>query len=101
MDRRLHLQTMLEAALGSSNVYYQPPSNIAMVYPAIVYSRDDADTKFANNNPYSYVKRYEVTVIDQKKDSEIPDRIAHFPMCTFSRHFTANGLNHDVFSLYF
>lgn len=72
-----------------------------MRYPAIVYNRDDADTKFANNSPYSYVKRYEVTVMDQKKDSAIPDKVAQLPMCTFSRHFTANGIHHDVFSIYF
>lgn len=101
MDRRLRLQEILQGVLGSSNVYFQPPSNIQMKYPAIVYQRDNADSKFADNQPYSYVKRYEVTVIDVNPESTIPDKVALLPMCAFNRFFVSNGLNHDVFTLYF
>lgn len=72
-----------------------------MQYPAIVYNRDYADTTFAGNAPYRYTKRYQVTVIDRNPDSTIPDHIAQLPMCTYNRFFAANGLNHDVFVLYF
>jgi len=100
MDRLL-LQADLEALLGSSNVYFQPPNNLAMQYPCIVYKRDAADTKFADNAPYSYTKRYQVTVIDKNPDSLIPDKVAALPLCVFNRHFTAGSLNHDVFILYY
>lgn len=99
--RRSQLQILLEEILGSEHVYFQPPANVQMNYPAIVYNRDAADTKFAGNAPYSYTKRYQVTVIDRNPESEIPDKVAKLPLCTFNRFFTANGLNHDVFSLYF
>jgi len=72
-----------------------------MKYPCIVYNRDFADTQFAGNNPYNYVKRYQVTVIDRDPDSVIPDKVAALPMCLFNRFFVANNLNHDVFNLYF
>jgi hypothetical protein len=72
-----------------------------MKYPAIVYERDNAHTDFAGNLPYRHVKRYQVTVIDQDPDSEIPDKVAAMPMSSFSRHFAAAQLNHDVYSLYF
>jgi hypothetical protein len=101
MDRRQTLQTMLEQVLGSTNVYYQPPPNIQMKYPAILYERDAATTQFANNVPYVYRKRYQLTVIDRNPDSPIPDRVAGLPMTTHERWFAANGLNHDVFTLYF
>lgn len=99
--RRLSLQSLLETLAGSDNVYFQPPANVQMQYPAIVYERDAANTEFAGNSPYRYTKRYQVTVIDGNPDSDIPDKVARLPMCTFNRHFTADNLNHDVFDLYF
>lgn len=101
MAPRLQLQTLLEGLLGSRNVYFQPPANVQMQYPCIVYSRDAADTKFADNNPYRYTKRYQVTVIDRDPDSGIHDKIAALPMCAHNRFFTADNLNHDVFTLFF
>src|SRR4051812_34274733 len=67
---RLELQTLLESILALPNVYFQPPSNIQMQYPCIVYKRDDSQTDFADNRPYSRTKRYQVTVIDRNPDSE-------------------------------
>lgn len=99
MDRQ-SLQTLLETTLGSSNVYFQPPPSIQMKYPAIVYNRDDVDTKYAGNLPYSTRKRYELTVISSNPDSQIPDKVAKLPMTSFVRFFSANGLNHDVFTIY-
>lgn len=101
MGRRVELHYILEQILGSPNVYFQPPENIKMQYPAIVYKRDRANTKFADNNPYKYTKRYTVTVIDRNPDSLIPDKVAALPMCTHSTYFTADNLNQDSFSLYF
>lgn len=101
MGQRLELQTLLETILGSRNVYFQPPANVQMQYPCIVYNRDNADTKFAGNKPYRNVKRYQVTVIDRNPDSVIPDKIAALPMCSFNRFFTADNLNHDVYTLFF
>lgn len=101
MGLRLELQALLEAVSASEHVYFQPPANVQMQYPAIVYNLDSADTLFSGNNPYRYTKRYQVSVIDRNPDSLVPDKLAALPMCTFSRFFTADGLNHTVFNLYF
>lgn len=101
MAPRLSLQALLTALLGSKNVYFQPPPSIVMQYPCIVYRRDNLDTVFADNKPYKHKKRYQITVIDRNPDSDIPDKVAALPMCTFDRFFTADNLNHDVFNLYF
>lgn len=101
MAQRLQLQVLLEGILGTRHVYFQPPANVLMEYPCIVYKRDIARTRFAGNLPYRYTKRYQVTIIDQDPDSEIPDKIAALPMCVFDRHFAVKNLNHDVFSLFF
>lgn len=72
-----------------------------MVYPAIVYERDFLDTQHADNAPYRQKKRYQVTIIDRDPDSPYPDKVAELPLCTFVRHFKADNLNHDIYSLYF
>lgn len=99
MDRRLELQVILEAL--APKVYFQPPTNLQMVYPCIVYKRDSADTVYAENLPYRTVRRYMVTVIDRNPDSEIPAKIAKLPMCAFNRFYTSDNLNHDVYNLFF
>lgn len=99
MAPRLELQEVLEEF--TPNVYFQPPTNVKLIYPCIIYKRDNADTKFANDKPYNHTLRYMVTVIDQNPDSEIPSKVASLPMCLFNRFFTADNLNHDVYNLYF
>lgn len=101
MGQRLELQALLEVVLASEHVYFQPPANVQMRFPCIVYKRDAAETLFAGNNPYLYTKRYEVTVIDTDPDSLIPEKIASLPMCVFATSFVADNLNHNVFNLYF
>lgn len=101
MGQRLDLHAYLEFLLGSDQVHFQPPVNVEMLYPAIVYERDYAESEFADNVPYRITKRYSVTVIDRNPDSEIPDKVLSMPSCRFNRHFKANQLNHDVFTLYF
>ncbi len=71
-----------------------------MNYPCIVYNRDNASTKHADNLPYRYTQRYEVTLIDKNPDSDVIDKLAAFPLCEFNRHFATSGLNHDVFVIY-
>lgn len=99
LDKTTKIQQMFEELLGSRNVYYQPPANIKMNYPAIIYNREGIDNDHANNNVYMQRHIYNVTVIDKDPDSEIVDKVSKLPACSFNRHFTADNLNHDVFIL--
>lgn len=99
MAQRLDLHQILE--LLAPNVYFQPPTNIQIQYPCIIYRRDFEDKKFANNVPYSREIRYMITVIDPNPDSEIPSKVASLPKSTFNRFYTADNLNHDVYIVYF
>ena len=101
MAPRLDLQTLFEGLLGNANVYFQPPSDSKMSYPAIVYRRDQIYIEHADNKPYCNKNRYQVTIIDRDPDSDIPDKVAELPTCSFDRSFTAENLNHTVFNLYF
>ena len=105
MVSRLNLGAELESVLASinypQNVYYQPPESVRMKYPCIVYKRNSAWTRFADNKPYLFEESYEVTMIDRDPDSPAVRAIAmHFPKCRFNRHFTIANLNHDVFTIY-
>lgn len=99
MPPRSELHTLLLDI--SDNVYFQPPPNLDMVYPCIVYRRDDAETEFAGNKPYSYNTRYLITIIDRNPDSVIPVEVAMLPTCVFDRFYVADNLNHDVYKLFF
>lgn len=102
MGRRLLLQTQLETLMGNNpRVYFQPPNNIKLSYPCIVYSRYQARTLFAANTPYLFRQRYAVTVIDRDPDSTLHTKVALLPFCVFQRHFATDNLNHDVYNLYF
>lgn len=101
MDSRLELHEILCDILGSRHVYFQPPSSVKMVYPAIVYSRNSISNDFANNLVYKQSLGYTVTVIDEDPDSDVVEKISRLPMCRFDRHFTSDNLNHDVFTIYY
>lgn len=95
---REQLQELLESICP--NVYFQPPSNIALQYPCIVYRRSSENVKWADNGRFSDYLRYEVTIIDRDPDSSIPGLLKATPLVSFDRHFASDDLNHDVFNLY-
>lgn len=84
----------------TSHVYFQPPEGTRLEYPCIVYHRDYAATKFANDHPYSNRTRYLVTVIDPNPDGTLRNKVAAMPLTTYNRFFTTSDLNHDVYYVY-
>lgn len=99
MAPRLQLHDILLSFV--SNVYFQPPPNVILKYPCIVYHRDFAVTEFADNDPYMHEIRYLVTVIDRDPDSDIPGKVAALPKSLYNRFFTSDDLNHDVYRVFF
>lgn len=72
-----------------------------MEWPAITYSRQRPEIQYADNKPYRSAQGYTVTVIHTDPDNDIRDRIAALPYCSFDRWYANDGLNHDVYTLYF
>lgn len=70
-----------------------------MKYPAIVYYRSDIVNRHASDGIYDQNYRYIVTVIDYDPDSEIVKSMTKFKYSVFTRHYTANGINHDQFTV--
>ena len=101
MGKRVELQGILEGILGSRNVYFEPPSNVRMKYPAIVYTRKSIDNLSADNYVYKQDTAYEVTVIDHDPESRIVYDISLLPKCRHTAHFEKEDLCHDTFRLYY
>jgi len=111
MGRRQQLQILLKSLMVNDpeadpltyrgKVYFQPETNIEIEYPCIIYEQDNSRNHFADNIPYSHTKRWQVEVVDEDADSDIPDKVEGLPMCTFQRGFSSAGLYHKFYSLYF
>ncbi len=102
MASRLDLQYKLEALMNGGMVKFQPPPSVKLTYPCIIFSYTGGRTEFSDNMPYFYKRRYTITYITRDANSEFPDRFAMiFPMCVHDRSYTADGLYHHVFTLYF
>ena len=97
------LRDVLQEIMGPNNkVFYQPPENLKLSYPCIVFERTTALINYADNNSYIKTKRYTVTLITKSADNDqYIDQLLDLPMCTFDREFKTDGLVHDVFNIYF
>lgn len=97
---RLELQEKLSKLVP--NVYFQPPSNVRMTYPAIVYSLDKVHALRADNWTYVRCFCYTVTFISSKYDeAKILEILDAFEMISLNRTFVSDNLYHTVFQLYF
>ena len=105
MGSRLELQYLLEDLMdkltGKKNVYFNPPPNNNMNYPAIKANLYKVDTAHANNKVYKATKCYNLIVIGKLPNDAIVDKLLELPMCSYDRHYTSDGLNHDVLQLYY
>lgn len=97
------LQTALQELMGEKiKVYFQPPENLKLSYPCVVFDRTNALTNYADNKPYHITKRYTVTLICKTADNEeLLDKLLTFPMSTYDRQFINDNLIHDVFSIFY
>lgn len=98
---RLILQKILEDILGSSNVYYQPPSNLRIEYPCVIYRKNKIRTVKADNIGYNHADEYILTYVSKTVDDDTVYKIINLPMCTHDRRYTSDNLYHDVFTLHF
>lgn len=100
MDKRLELHEQL--LKYSANVHFQPPSNIHLTYPCIIYNKTDKARSFGNDKIYLTNQGYQLTVIDKDPDSVIADTIeSDFQYCVITQYYTVDNLNHTTLLLYY
>ncbi len=98
-EKRAQLSAILHSL--APNVYFQAPSNNEMCYPCIMYEIVSGDTQFADNYPYHFEFRYQITIIDPDPNSELPTKVAGLQKCIMDRVYPKDGLYHYVFNLYY
>lgn len=98
-DTRQKLHSVL---LGlCQNVYFQPPANIKLKYPCIIYNLSDKISNAADDEKYIKHDLYTLTVIDKDPETELPDKILDsFGHSSFDRWYAADGLNHYALRIY-
>jgi hypothetical protein len=100
MPSRLELHDELLTFLP--NVYFQPPANIKMLYPCIIYNKTGKNRHFADDVIYLSQQGYDITVIDANPDRPVADNIEkHFQYSDINQYYTADNLNHTKLSLYY
>lgn len=97
---RQDFHKLLSSILGSKFVYYQPPSNQKIYYPAIVYSSAPLEKTYADNQGYILHDHYLVTHITKDPNSITPRELARLPYCKMDRAYKSDGMYHSVFSIY-
>lgn len=102
MARRLELHEKFCTALGTRNVYFQPPASVQMKYDAIVYKVANRDDLKADDRRYRNLTRYEVTYIHRDPDAPLAYTLMDlFPYVSHVREFSMDNLHHDVYNIYY
>lgn len=100
MNDRLELHSELVSVMGDRPVYFQPPMNVHMSYPCIVYSLDGLTTYHANNSGYRRLNDYLVTLITKDPEDPLFDAILDsIDYVSFDRHYVADNLHHYSFNV--
>lgn len=93
----LHL---LQQAVKRYRVYFQPPENLKIEYPAIVFHLSKIEIDHASDVPYKGSKEYSVTLITKDPEPDVIDELLKIPYTTLDTTYIADGMNHFVFTTY-
>lgn len=97
-EKRITVHEKLVEILGNDRVYFQPPENLKLVYPCMVYSRRTGDGFHADDRIYRYSQSYDLTYISRDPDDGVVRKVMEeFPGIRYDRHFTSDNLHHDTF----
>lgn len=93
----LHL---LRQAVQHDRVYFQPPENLKIGYPAVVFHLSKIEIDHASNVPYKGAKEYSVTLITKDPEPDVIDEILKIPYSSLDTTYISDGMNHFVFTVY-
>lgn len=103
MEGRLSFDEMLRERLGSNvNYYFQPPNNLMLKYPALVYKLDGLDHRHADDRIYTRKHIYYMLLILDNPDNDLVDLIDELPRCRMSgSSYTVDNLYHYPFTIFY
>lgn len=97
---RQAIHNLLLTLPGVAKIYYQPPSNVQLEYPCVIYQRDDVSKKHADNQPYFRKNEWMVTTIEMDSDIPISEAVGALQTSEFNRSYNNDGLFHNVHILH-
>lgn len=98
-DRKIVLEKIKDKI--TPNVYFTPPDNIQLKFPACVVTREDFEVKKANNNPYFSSMGYKLVYMSREEADDIFIKVSSaFKYSSFRTEYKVNGLYHKVFVVY-
>ena len=96
---RLVLHSKLEKFYD--NVYFQPPANIQLEYPCVIYNKSDMNDIYGNDGVYIDFQQYKIIVIERDPDSNIPKTMKNsLEHCRITGYYTVDNLHHTTLTIY-
>ena len=83
-----------------SNVYFQPPSNIGLVFPAVVYSIKTIKIRHANDAPYTFKTVYQIILISKNPEEAILYELLKLTGISFDTAYAKDHLYFNVLSIH-
>lgn len=102
--RRLALHLLLKsiaAEVPGTVVYFQPPEESKMTFPAIRYTKSTKQNRQANNRVYNQQQFYEIIVIEHDPEKPLADLVSKIPGVQCGASYKYNNLYHEPFTIYY
>lgn len=94
------LLNLLQQVVQHNRVYFQPPENLKIGYPAVVFHLSKIEIDHASNAPYKGAREYSVTLITKDPEPDVIDEILKIPYSSLDTTYISDGMNHFVFTVY-
>lgn len=101
MGTREELDALLCEKLDSEYVYFQPPEDMKISYPCIVYSLNGHFDRRADNDNYHRRREYSLVYITRDPDDEMIEKLADLPYCSMGRPYSSDNLHHYPYTIYY
>lgn len=98
---RRNLHSLLQLRTLNSNpqvnIYFQPPTNIKLSYPAIVYRSTGTTNLYGDGLIYLKYYEFEIVVITSDPESQIPyDLLDGLEYATITSQYQSDNLYHTA-----
>lgn len=92
------LFSVQESCGEDPHLYFQPPEDVKLVYPCILYRLRTMTNDYADDRPYRNVIAYDITYITRSPVSKVPTELAKLPGFGFDRYYVSDNLHHYAYT---